>query len=286
MIGKLLKFCLPRTLWGDRQFGAYRFYKRLKRFPERRPIRFNDHLFVLKTSGFCYDPLIQFVTDKEYAKLYIALAVGKQYTIETYHILRNREELNEFSPDRCPCVLKPTHSSGQAVVCTNSSTSLDRDALGKWFDINRYDLSREQNYRYLIPKIIVEQFFSEDGHTVPKDYKFFCFRGVPEIIQVDTDRFSNQFQNFYDTGWNRIPVVALYPGKEQDDDKPVLLDRMLDLARQLSAPFPFVRVDMYATTTEIRIGELTFSPWSASHPLQPPEADVAWGVYFRDDAKP
>ena len=79
-------------------------------------------------------------------------------------------------------------------------------------------------------KIIVEEFFSEDGHTVPKDYKFFCFRGAPQIIQVDTDRFSNQFQNFHDTGWNRIPVVALYQGKEQDDDNPVLLDRMLDLA--------------------------------------------------------
>ena len=51
-----------------------------------------------------------------------------------------------------------------------------------------------------------------------------------------------------------IPVVALYPGREQDEEEPELLDHMLNLARILSAPFPFVRVDMYATETEIRIG--------------------------------
>ena len=251
---------LPKTLWGDRVFGRYRFFKRLGRNPEKRPVRFNDHLFALKTSGAGYDPLIQFVTDKEYAKLYIGATIGKLYTIETYQVLRSKGELVKFSPDRFPCVLKPTHASGPFMLCTDLSSPLDRDKLGKWFDINYYDKSREHNYRHLLPKIIVEEFFSEDGHTVPKDYKFFCFRGAPQIIQVDTDRFSNQFQNFYDTGWNRIPIVALYPGKEQDDDKPVLLDRMLDLARQLSASFPFVRVDMYATATEIRIGELTFSP--------------------------
>ena len=144
---------LPKTLWGDRVFGRHRFFKRLGRNPEKRPVRFNDHLFALKTSGAGYDALIQFVTDKEYAKLYIGATIGKQYTIETYQVLRSKAPLVKFSPDRFPCILKPTHASGPFMLCIRSILSaLDRDKLGKWFDINYYDKSREHNYRHLLPK--------------------------------------------------------------------------------------------------------------------------------------
>ena len=52
-----------------------------------------------------------------------------------------------------------------------------------WFDVNYYELSREQNYRYHLPTVIVEEFFSVDGDTVPKDYKMFCVDGVPKCIR-------------------------------------------------------------------------------------------------------
>ncbi|MDE0146827.1 MAG: ATP-grasp fold amidoligase family protein [Rhodospirillaceae bacterium] len=222
------------------------------------------------------------MTDKEHAKHYFSSVVGSEFVIDTYDILRNKNELEDYVLRKLPCVLKPTHSSGQAIVCINPRDPLDRGVLAKWFEMNRYDVAREQNYRYLAPKVIVEELFSEDGHTVPDDYKIFCFGGVPKMIQVDTDRFTIQSQSFYDIEWNRIPVVALYPGKDKDEPKPILLDRMLELARELSAPFPFVRVDMYATTTEIRIGELTFIPWSGLLPLQPAEAEITWGAFFDD----
>lgn len=277
---KILRKVLPKNLWGDRLYCRYRFYKKLGRLPKVRATLFNDRLFALKTSGLCYDPLIQFVTDKEYAKHYISSVVGPEFIIETYDILRNKNELEDYALHKLPCVLKPTHSSGQVVVCIHPHDPLDRQALARWFEINRYEVAREQNYRYLVPKIIVEEFFSEDGNTVPNDYKIFCFGGVPKMIQVDTDRFTGQSQSFYDIEWNRIPVVALYPGKDKDEQKPLLLDRMLELARELAAPFPFVRVDMYTTATEIRIGELTFIPWSGLLPLQPAEAEVTWGALF------
>ena len=196
MIKKLLLWLLPKSLWGDRIYGLYRFYRRFGRLLEIPPIRFSDHLVTLKMSGTNYDPLVQFVTDKEYAKLYIAATVGEEYTIETHYILRCREELAEFSLNRVPCVLKPTHLSGQVLICTNLSDPLDRQALCRWLDVNHYKRSREQNYRYLIPKIIVEEFISEDGYSVPYDYKFLCFHGYPRIIQVDKGRFSKQSQSF------------------------------------------------------------------------------------------
>ncbi|MCY4397032.1 MAG: ATP-grasp fold amidoligase family protein [Rhodospirillaceae bacterium] len=279
---KLLRQFLPKNRWGDRIYGRHSFRKRLGRDPVYPPVKFNDHLFAWKTSGACYDPLIQFVTDKEYAKLYIAAIVGEEYVTETYRILQRKKELKELNLDRFPCILKPTHSSGQIMVCGDDSAPLDRTELEKWFEIDYYYSKREPNYRHLSPKIIVEEFFSEDGHTIPKDYKIFCVHGIPKFIQVDGDRFSGHSRNLYDLSWNRIPAVYVYPNRKRDDPRPELLDMMLDAARKLSAAFSFVRVDFYATKTEIRVGELTFFPESASGKLEPEEAENALGAYFSD----
>ena len=271
---------LPKTPWGDRIYGLYRFYRKFRRFPEKRPRRFNDNLFALKTSGMGYDPLVQFVTDKEYAKLYFSSVLGSEYTIDTYRILRSVEELENYAPDRFPCVVKPTHSSGQAAICTDPSVSLDRDRLRQWFFIDHYLRSREQNYRHLVPKIIVEEFFSEDGRTVPDDYKIFCFRGVPKFVQVDSDRFSGHTRNLYDTSWNRIPASLHYPNRKEDHPKPAMLADLLHAARKLSAAFDFVRVDLYATPSEIRVGELTFVPGNVLERLEPLEAEFTLGAFF------
>ena len=166
-----------------------------------------------------------------------------------------------------------------------SVRSLDRDRLGQWFRIRYYLRSREQNYRHLVPKIIVEEFFSEDGLTVPDDYKIFCFRGVPKLVQVDSDRFSGHTRNLYDTSWNRIPASLHYPNQKEDHPKPAMLDEMLHAARKLSAPFDFVRVDLYATPTEIRVGELTFVPGNVLERLEPPEAEFTLGAYFSDEGE-
>ena len=281
---KLLRHLLPKTLWGDRIFNLWLFYKGHGRFPEYPPVRFNDHLFALKSNGSHYDPLIQFVTDKEFAKLYFSVTAGRDYVIETYRILRTRSEIEDFVPDRLPCVIKPTHASGPILICTDPSVPLDRTKLYDWFGINRYILKREQNYRFLRPKIIVEEYFSEDGRTAPKDYKIFCFHGIPKFIQVDSGRFTEFTRSFYDLSWNRISMTIKYPAAKQEDAEPVLLEEMLGIARKLSAPFPFVRVDMYASETEIRIGELTFTPGGIVQALRPDETEFVVGSYLSDDA--
>ena len=284
----LMRACLPKSPWGDRVYARYMFHRRLGRAPEFPPVKFNDHLFDWKTSNACYDLnlLLSFVTDKEYAKLYIAALLGTEYVIPTYQVLRSKGELRGFVPDRVPCVLKPTNSSGPVIICTDASSSLDRANLLKWFDIDYYRLKREPNYRHLRPKVMVEEFFSADGLAVPDDYKIFCVRGIPKFVQVDSGRMSRHTRNLYDVSWNRISANYVYPGRDQDDPKPVLLDEMLEAASVLSAAFPFVRVDFYATATEVRVGELTFFPESASGKLDPEEAEYLLGAHFNDATVP
>jgi len=284
-IKKILLRTLPKNLWGDRLYSRWLFYRNHRRFPENPPIRFNDHLFEQKTNGSHYDPLVQFVTDKEHAKQFIAATVGDKHIIKTYRILRNPNEVELFIPDIIPCVIKPTHGSGPIIIYTDKSAALDSVMLRRWFNINLYLEKREQNYRYLTPKIIVEEFFSEDGTTAPIDNKVFCFHGTPRFVQVDSNRFSGLTRNFYDTSWNKIAMTIKYPAGEQTDMRPALLEEMLELAGKLSAPFPFVRVDMYVTATEIRIGELTFLPGGNRQALRPEEAEFEWGAYFDEPSE-
>ena len=68
--------------------------------------------------------------------------------------------------------------------------------------------------------------------------------------------------NSSDLQWNR---VSLLNGEEKtlerQFDKPKNLSKMLDYARILSKPFPYVRVDFYEVDGKLYIGELTFTPY-------------------------
>ena len=271
---------LPRNAWGDREFCRRRFVRKHGRQPDPvAPGRFTDRLYGLKTDGSLSDPLCQFVTDKEFAKQYIAETVGTGYVLAAYRILRNRNDIETFVPDRLPCVLKPTHLSGPVLFHTDPNRTIDRKLLCRWLKKERYSSTREANYRGLRPKVIVEELFSEDGMTVPKDYKLFCFHGVPKMIQVDAGRFQQHTRNFYDKRWIRLPITYRYPNGPVDE-KPPALGEMLGVASRLASRFPFVRVDLYASSTRVCAGELTFCPEGANAPLLPPAADIELAKLF------
>ena len=276
-----LRHIIPRNNWGDSVYALWTFRHRQGRFPAlRSPCRWSDYLFNMKIDGTFLNPLRQYISDKEYVKYYIGSVVGWQHTIETYEVLHHPSEVDSLQLARFPCVLKPTHLSGPVIFVTDPRQALDRETLKSWFTLDYYRGSREQNYKYLRPKVIVEEFFSEDGYTVPSDYKIFCFSGVPKIIQVDSDRHTRHSRNFYDTHWNRLRFTFQYPEKLEDDVMPAQLGKMLDIAMRLSRPFSFIRVDMYTNGSEIRVGELTNCPGSAGEKVIPPTAEFELGKLF------
>ena len=223
------------------------------------------------------------MTDKELAKQYIESIVGPGYAPETYRVLRNAGDISAFVPDRVPCVLKPTHLSGPVMFMTDPDEPLDRETLAGWLGKERYRSTREGNYRGLQPKVIVEEFLSEDGVSVPKDYKLFCFHGVPKLIQVDADRFGEHTQNFYDPEWARLPITYGVQTGPEDDEKPRLLKEILEISSKLATPFPFVRVDLYVSETDIKTGELTFCPRGVNDLLLPVCADIELAKLFDPD---
>ncbi len=110
-VGRLVRRrFLPRNAWSDREFCRRRFVRRHGRSPNpHKPERFIDHLYRIKTNGSLLNSLCQFITDKEFAKLYIAHAAGPDHLPEIYPVLRNAGDIEAFVPDRVRCVMKPTH---------------------------------------------------------------------------------------------------------------------------------------------------------------------------------
>ena len=276
----MMAFVLPRNRWGDSVCSWSRFIVHHRRFPHTTGGGYADRLYRMKTDGMLYDPLRQLVTDKEYAKYYVAGVVGREHTIETYQVLSTEDEVDGLTLDRLPCVLKPTHASGHVMIQTGPEQPLDRALLKSWLRLDYYGDKREHNGKYLRPKIIVEEYFSDGSGTTPRDYKVFCFHGVPEVIQVDADRYGDHTQNFYDPSWHRLPCVYHVPNRPEGDPRPELLEKMLDVAARLSRSFSFIRVDLYTNKSAVKVGELTNLPNAANASFEPVEFDRMMGRLF------
>ena len=274
--------CLPAARWSDPVVAVIEYVIQHGRLPRlRNPALFNDRLLKLKVDGSLLEPLRQFITDKEYVKYYVAGVAGREYTLETFDVLRCEADVDRFVLKQVPCVIKPTHMSGPVLICIAPEMSIDRGLLKGWLRSDYYRRSREVNYKFLERKIIVEEFFSEDLLTLPQDYKIFCFHGCPKLIEVDADRFRNHTRNFYDTAWNRLRITVKYPTGSSKDPKPRHLNAMLDIARRLSKPFSSIRVDMYANDDSVKVGELTNCHGGGGELILPTEAELWLGNLFK-----
>ena len=280
-IAKLIRSALPSGTCIDAVYSALRYIAGQRRIPRyRNPRLLNDHLFRLRNDGSLLSPLRQFITDKEYVKHYVASVVGWEYTLRTFAVLRTTAEVESHVLCRFPCVVKPSHMSGEVILLRTKDESVDRAVLKRWLRTDYYRVSREPNYRYLEPKVIVEEFFVEEGMGVPRDFKIHCFHGVPRLIQVDSGRFAAHTRNLYDESWRRLKIEWAYPQSADDDAKPRCLDLMLRIAGQLAGSLSYVRVDMYTNDTIVKVGEMTSCPEGAKRLICPRSAEAWLGDLF------
>jgi hypothetical protein len=249
---RLVLRLLPETRTFDHLIALFTFLRAHRRFPTRKRL-FNDVLYRIKTSDEILDPLRVFVSDKELVKVYVKATIGDQYNVPTLGVLRSMDEVLGY---RFPasCCIKPTHLTGE-VILRRDDAPVDLERIAHWLRSNHYHVNREANYRTLRPKIIVEPLIFDSDDLM--DYKFFCCEGRPKLIQVDVDRHTAHARKFFDCAWNELPFSLLYPMSPRRLERPANLERMLELSAALSAPFDFVRVDMYSDGRECLLGEIT-----------------------------
>ena len=112
------------------------------------------------------------------------------------------------------------------------------------------------------------------------DYKFLCFNGEPKLLWVDMDRTTNHKRAFLDMDWNMLDVTSNRTKTDEFIPKPYGFERMVEVARDISKDFPFVRVDFYSVNEKLYVGELTFYPWSGCVEFTPDSFDFELGSYF------
>lgn len=272
---KMLKSLLFRKSEGEaliKQAYTTLFAKNLN---STSPVNFSEKMFTrminVNRDG---DERFTRLADKYLARDYVREKVGESYLIE---LLWSGTDPEKIPFDSLPprCVIKTNHGSGGNIILDGA---VDRDEvkrkLKRWLKQNYYWGAREYHYYYIPRRILVETFLEDGEQNGPLDYRFWCFEGKPEVIQVDNH--AHDINPFYDTNWNKLDMSYREGFKECDIKKPENFDEMLRVAAALSAEFDFVRVDLYNLKGQIYFGELTFTPRAGRIVFKP----ESWDLYL------
>ena len=228
------------------------------------------------------NPLYHTLVDKAAVKPYVAARIGEEHVVRTLGVWN---EVSQIDWDALPqqFVLKCTHDSGSAVICTDKA-SLDREAacakLSAALRSEHWRRDREWAYKGVLPRIIAEEYLGADL----ADYKIFCFGGKPEFLFVATGRNvagQETCFDFFDLSWRHLDIRNGHPNAAVPPAKPAHFEQMLRLAEALAGDFPQVRIDFYETSDgRVLFGEYTFYHWGGFVPFEPDEADRQLGRFF------
>ncbi|HSX33741.1 MAG TPA: ATP-grasp fold amidoligase family protein [Candidatus Saccharimonadales bacterium] len=264
----------------DKVYIRILVYRALKRLPNiKNPQRFSDKIQWLKLHG----RLERFApyADKYTVRKFVESTIGAKHLIPLIGVWDNFDDIPfNALPERF--VLKVTHGCGYNYICKDKS-QVDRDKLKAlidgWLREDFYKLERESQYSVGQPRVICERYLEDESGQL-RDYKFYCVKGQPTIVQLDTDRFTEHKSLLVGLDWQPVTFVQAGTFGLADNStfkKPKQLPKMLELARKLSRDFPFVRVDLYEVGNRVYFGELTFTPGSGLVDLQPVSGDIELG---------
>lgn len=243
---------------------------------------FNEKLQWLKL--YNRKPEYTMMVDKYAVREYIANTIGEEYLIPLLGVWDNA---NDIDFDKLPnqFVLKCNHNSGLGMVICKDKSQLNVDQakkdLQKGLEQQYYDYGREWPYKNVKPRIIAEKYMVDESGYELKDYKFFCFNGVPKLVQVDFAREKSHLKNLYDLHWNMLDFEFNVPcDKNKQIAMPENLKEMIRHATTLSQNIPYVRIDFYDVCGKVYFGEITFFPASGMGKFTPNEWDCTLGSWI------
>ena len=258
----------------DKTFSSIQFLIHQGHLPNlKAPKSFNEKIQWLKLNY--RDPLIQKCANKLLVREYVKNCCGPEILVPLVGCYESVEEIRfEDLPQRFVC--KASHGSGWNIVATDKAKlnwAVESQKLKKWMATDFSTIGREWAYKNSPKKILIEEFLDGPDGQSPYDYKIFCFNGTPRFVQVDTDRFSEHRRSFYDLNWQQLSFGLEYPIETRVLPRPMGLDKMIEIAKKLSKPFPFVRCDLYDCKGQVYFGELTFYPEKGTGRFNPRKAD-------------
>lgn len=209
-----------------------------------------------------------------------------------------KEILNEllwegFDPSKIPFddlpdqfVIKVTHGSSFNIICKDKS-KLDREQVitkcNKWLKAKFLEAYGEWFYGIERPRVIVEKYLDDKTGRL-RDYKVYCFNGIPRYIGVDSGDSDKgtHYKDIYDTNWNLLPGYEMaYPNSGIAVEKPESLEQLLEYAHILSEDFLHARTDFYIVDGSVVFGEITFTNSAGFGRVAPEEYALEMGNYLQ-----
>lgn len=259
------------------------------RLDSDNPVTFTEKMQWLKLHD--HNPVYTTMVDKYRAKSLIASRVGPGYVVKSLAAWSNADDIDVSGlPEKF--VLKTNHDCGGVLICTDKNR-LDLDGAKAFFrrhlKRNYFFGCREWPYKNVEPVVFAEEFLESEGDNAHgegdtwegiDEFDFFCFDGEPRLVSYchgDKNDSEKRYNDFYDTGWNLLPLTMGYSSSGEAIPAPKQLGEMLELSRKLSEGVPFLRVDLFICGGRVLVGELTFYPWGGFTPFSPFEAERMLG---------
>lgn len=234
----------------------------------QNPTTLDEKIQWLKLNTYYNNQLITDCADKYKVREYVEKCGCGEILNQLYGVYDNPEEINwDELPDKF--VIKWNFGCGQNFICKDKSQYNEHQVkkmLWKWRKARRtfYRNMSEMQYKTIEPKLICEKLIETETGELPKDYKLYCFNGVPDCALVCADRISAGHASYYffDKDWNlkRYNKMGLEAPENFSLSRPANYEKLFEYAAVLSKPFPFVRADFYLEKGKITFGELTFTP--------------------------
>lgn len=242
-----------------------------RRLDLKKPQTLVEKLLWLKLNRYTKDPLVIRCADKYAVRDYVKDRGCPELLNQ---LLGAWDRVEDIPWEQLPgkFVLKWNFGAGMNLICRDKA-SLDipkaKRTLKKWKRKKVWLPHAELQYKYAPKKLICETFLEDPPGDLP-DYKVYCFHGVPQAILVMHERGKELKTEFFDPEWNPLENTAKYKTVETPSPAPGCLSQMMEAARILSEPFPFVRCDFYVASGRLYFGELTFTPAGGLYLSQTP----------------
>jgi hypothetical protein len=248
----------------------------------KNPKSYNEKLNWLKL--YYRDATLPRLVDKYEYKEHVKKIIGESFVIKTYGIWDSFEEI-DFDSLPQKFVLKTTHDQGGVIICKDKyafNFEKAHSKIQKHLKRNLFYLMREWPYKYVRPRIIAEEYLVDESGTELKDYKFYCFNGIPKFMYIASGRQAGHHFDFYDMDFNHLDISRTgYTPSGVQFKKPKNWDMMKEFAMKMSLGHPHVRIDFYNINEKLLFGEFTLFQGGGLMRFYPPKWDYEFGKYLQ-----
>lgn len=269
----------------DNLFYQVRYFRSHGRFCDfKNPQRFSEKIFYRMRYPL---PIFSTLADRVEMRNVISEKLNAKYLVPLYFFT---DVVTEETFDRLPSsfVMKANNSAGEVkVVLDKSSENIPYlvALANSWLESDFSYFGREKHYGKIKPQIIFEHALVNGGHS-PDDYKVNVFNTLNAsdsyiFIQHMQNRQGSMTQDIYSEEWDVAPFCRKGESKgAKGGGKPKLLEEMINISKELSSGFGYVRVDFYLHNEQVYIGEITMTPAAGTYRFEPKEWDEILGRKF------